>query len=207
MKSLKLLFTAAFIASVATFWSCRDESLNPVPAWETAVHGFGELVDANFNSTDINKTVKFKHLWQSNDKQNTVSKIDFYVYWDEFYVDLNGNDRRARHGGFVFSDPGKLFKTVTSPKGNRESADYSITLNEILNLYKGTKFDYKDGRGEVEVLKNPGRTDATPFTAKDVFHIRWRLTTADGRTFEIWNPDICEDVIPGLNCQMEVGVE
>jgi hypothetical protein len=238
MKAIKLIFGAALISSFM-LWSCRDESLNPVPAWETGVHGYTTLgftpdvpyskviktktkdgkkdstyianlkadSDDSLNTKDLNKAARFYHNWQSNDKLNTVTKIDFYVYWDEFYVDINGNDRRARHGGFVFDDPGKLFKTVTSPKGNREAAEYTLTLNEILNLYKGTKFDYNDGKGIVEVLKNPGRTDAAPFTEKDVFHIRWKLTTADGRTFENWNPDICEDVIPGLNCQAHIGVD
>jgi hypothetical protein len=236
MKAIKLIFSLALLSSFM-LWSCRDESLNPVPAWETAVHGDAALGftkdvpysivvktktkdgknDSSYvanlkknwldsiNTKDLNAPVRFTHNWNSVDKLNTVTKIDFYVYWDEKYIDKNGNPRVARHGGFVFDDPGKLLKSVTSPKGNRESVEYSITGADIYNLYKDATFDY--GKGKVNVIDGTVRTTSAPFNKNDAFTIRWALTTADGRVFEVWNPDICAGTIPGLSCQLGVAVK
>jgi hypothetical protein len=233
MKGIKLFIASALIAGVATFWSCRDESLNPVPAWETAVHGEGAIgfnkdvsyqivkktktkdgKDSSYVATekknwidsmslsDLTKTARFNHNWKSNDKLNTVTKVEFYVYWDEAYKDKDANDRVARHGGFIFEDPGKLLKSNSTPKASRDNVEYTVSLSEIYNLYKNAEFDYKDGKGKVKVIDGTVRTEAKPFTSKDAFFIRWVLTTADGRVFQEWNPDICGGTVPGLNCQL-----
>lgn len=235
MKAIKLFIALGFITSLA-LWSCRNEELNPVPAWETGVHGDAKIsftpdvpyeivvktktiskpekdsfyvkkekknwIDSmSFN--DLAKTARFTHAWNSVDKLNTVTKIDFYVYWDEAYTDKNKNPRTARHGGFIFEDPGKLLKSVT-PKGNREYTEYTVSLSEIYNLYKDAKFDYKDDKGLVNVIDGTVRTAAKPFNKNDKFTIRWALTTADGRLFENWNPDICAGTVPGLTCSIVI---
>lgn len=236
MKAIKLFIALGFISSLALWSSCANEELNPVPAWETAVHGDAKIVvtpnvaydivvktktiskpekDSFFVQTnkktwidsmslnDLSKTARFTHNWNSVDKLNTVTKIDFYVYWDEAYTDKNKNPRTARHGGFIFEDPGKLFKSVT-PKGNREEVEYTISLSEIYNLYKDAKFDYLDGKGTVSVIDGTVRTASKPFTKNDKFTIRWALTTTDGRIFEVWNPDICTGTVPGLTCSLVI---
>jgi hypothetical protein len=211
MKAIKLFL---FFAIGALFlFSCRDESLNPVPKWETGVHGYGATAKTavskkdtlvEFSQKDVNKPIWFSHYWQSLDNKNTVAKIEFFVYWNEYYVDENGNSKTAPHGGTIFSDPGKLFKTVTAPKGNREVENHALTQAEIYNLYKDAKFDYKDGKGTVAVFDGKNRTAAKPFNDNDEFLIRWKLTAADGRVFEVWGPDsICAGEVLGANCEVD----
>ena len=46
MKSLKK-YIIVMIASVGIITSCKDESLQVVPEWETGVHGFATVTSAN----------------------------------------------------------------------------------------------------------------------------------------------------------------
>jgi hypothetical protein len=207
MKQIKLsLFFAVAIGALFLF-ACRDESLNPVPKWETGVHGYGTFTQNaiskkdtlnNFLVANPTQAVTFNHFWESLDKQNTVTKIDFYVYWNENYTDANGNDKVARHGGYVFDDPGKLWKTVTTPAIGHENAKYSITQAEIAALYSA-----------IVPKDATGRTATNPFTKKDNFSIRWVLTAADGRVFERWDPTaICGGIeVAGANCEVKFAVK
>jgi hypothetical protein len=228
MKSLKFPIII-LVTSILAFVACRDESVNPVPAWETALHGFGSAgftkdsaytiqsktkskIDGK-DSFFIEKKIKnwvdtlltskptrpyrFDHYWQSLDKLNTATKVEFFVYWDENYVDANGNSKVKRHGGYIFDEPGKLFKTISSPKESRGVENLKITQTEIADLYKSSP-----------AQNTTGRTATNPFTKRDVFHIRWAITAADGRKFERWDPTgICVGEVLGANCQLDIPVK
>ncbi len=216
MKAIKISLSLLAAALFTMIFACKDESLNPVPAWETGVFGKAAFTKNAISKKDtLNafliakpaQAVKITHFWESLDKLNTVTKIDFYVYWNESYTDKNGIGRTARHTGFVFEDPGKLWKTVASPAANHAEVEYDITQADIYNLVKDTEFDY--GNGKVKVIDDVKRTAANPFTAKDAFTIRWKLTTADGRTFDRWGPDsVCDPLANlGSNCQIDFSVK
>lgn len=202
MKVLKYSFSMLLaVAIVALTASCRDESLNPVPAWETAVNGYAELIASNnaFSTTDVAKPVQYKFRWVSIDNANTVTKIEYYVALNEAFVDKDGNDRTARHGD-------KLWKVVEGSgiAANRAFMNESITQAGIYNLFKGAKYNY--GNGSVDVFTSNGRTVDKPLIKADEVNIRWELTTADGRKFFEWSPGICGET-PGTNCNIAVAVK
>ena len=205
MKILKYSFSMLLaVAIVALTASCRDESLNPVPAWDTAVSGYGEFVATNnaFSLTDAAKDVQFKYRWVSIDNLNTVTKIEYYVALNETYIDKEGNSRTARHGD-------KLWKVVESSAvpANRVYINQAITQAAVYALYKDNTFNYGKGVGNLNVFAQNGRTAAKPLIAADKVVVRWELTTADGRKFFQWSAGVCGENPGYANCNLTVSVK
>ena len=203
MKILKYSFSMLLaVAIVALTASCRDESLNPVPAWETAVSGYGELVATNnaFSLTDAAKDVQYKFRWLSIDNLNTVTKIEYYVALNESYTDKEGNSRTAKHGD-------KLWKVVegSAVPANRVFINLALTQAQVYALYKDNTFNY--GNGAVSVFAQNGRSAAKPLIAADKVVVRWELTTADGRKFFQWSPGICGENPGFANCVLTLAVK
>ncbi len=183
-KSFLYLLAVVFLMA-----SCKDESLVPVPDWETAVHGYAKLTAAspiNFAPSDKTKAIDVDYQWVSIDGFNTVNKIDLFVRFNESYKDKEGNPRVAAHGI-------KKLRTIEGGNvpANRVNTNLKISQDDIFALFKDAKFNY--GNGEVLVFADASRTAAGPFKTTDSFVLSWGLTTADGRYFDSWSTTMCTE--------------
>ncbi len=200
-----LVFAAMLIGTVA----CQDESLitKNVPKWDTAINTFASKQTgsaADFVNGNAAVDIDLNWRWISADGNNTVTKVEYFILFDEKYIDKEGNDKTVRHGGTA----GKLFKTLEGAAIGASRADvgFSVTQADIYNVYKSAKYNYCGT--EVSVFSNtlkPSRTPANPFLAGDSFTLKWTVYTADGRIFDSWSPSVCNEV-PGSNCQFGWGV-
>lgn len=187
-------------AMLVTFFSCKDDT-EVVPVWDTAINTFAKLktgASSSFVSGNSAVAVDLNFRWISIDGANTVSKVEFYVLFNEGYVDKEGNPKTVRHGGTA----GKLFKTIegSAVPANRTDVGVTISQAEVFNLYKNNTFNYCGT--PVSVFSNtlkPARTTAAPFLAGDSFSLTWIVYTADGRKFDSWSPSVCNE-FPGSNC-------
>lgn len=203
MKIYTLIF-AAFLVSVT---SCKDDSIELVPEWESAVHGYGDFAEGSSASFVYNQPatdIDMELQWISIDGRAAVSKIDVYVLVNESYVDLDGNTKVAKHGG----DRGKLYTTFegSAVPGNRQPVVFSLDQATLYSLYQDAQFDY--GNGTVSVFANPEkpeRNTTNRFIPDDQISVRWEFTTADGRVFSKWGPSVCTE-FPGANCSVDFGV-
>ncbi|GAB2602122.1 hypothetical protein [Spirosoma areae] len=212
-KTIIYTLTAGFFALVG----CRDESLNPVPTFEPAVHAYGVFdgfdATAETKKTNIATNAKtfgmadqdkakldFKIRWVSLDNKLTVTKVDIYLDMIESYNDPDGNPKTASLG-----NGGLLVKTISPSAANRQWNTFSITPMEIYNLYKDATVKY-DKVNAVKVFANPDRMRTAGKwlqpagkvkglnVSADSFVITWRLTTSDGLVFKTWEPSsICAD--------------
>lgn len=211
MNRIKLLVLALIMVAFA---GCRDEDLNPIPVYETAVHGWGRFDAAsarNFVYADVSKNIDIQFQWNAIDGIQSVNKIEFYAFFDEAYKDPDGNDRIARHAGqfLAANGGGKPFKTVQGSDipANRTDMKFSVTQTDLYKLFKDAKFNY--GKGEVPVYANPDRVDrtaATPFVSGDQLEVSWILYTNDGRKFDFWSRSICSEEFPKSSCSVKWGV-
>ncbi|MBI5914475.1 MAG: hypothetical protein HY842_03800 [Bacteroidetes bacterium] len=212
MKFLKLSYLLFAMGALTAIWSCKDEDLSPYLEPETAVHGYGRTADgspADFVFQQIDKSLQIDFNWNSIDGKNTVTKIEFYLFFDEGYVDLEGNDRTARHGGRYddYTAPrGKLFKTVEAGEvpANRTAINFTVSQADVYNLYKDATFDY--GSGSVNVFANPAKPERTAagwLVAGDKFELGWVIYTEDGRKFDAWSPSICAGEFPNSSCTVK----
>ncbi len=200
MKNIKKI---ALLCSVflITFFSCKDESLQVIPDWGTAVNTFATLktgASSSFISGNATVPVDVNFRWISIDGLNTVTKIEFFLLFNEGYVDAEGNPKTVRHGGTA----GKLWKTIEGANvpANRTDVLNTITQADVYALYKDNTYNYCGTA--VSVFNNPikpGRTPAAPFLAGDTFSLKWIVYTADGRKFDSWSPSVCTE-FPGSNC-------
>ncbi len=205
MKAMKIYLVLA-IVSLGVITSCKDESLQVVPDWESAVHGFADVTSTNsdFLYNDPNQDIDIDLKWISIDKKLTVTKIEVFALFNENYIDLDGNPKVAAHGG----ETGKL---LTSFEGgavpaNRTAVNFSVTQAQLYNLYQASTFDY--GNGLVNVFTNPDkpqRNATQRFMWDDKIEIRWEYTTDDGRVFNKWAPSVCTE-FPGANCAINLSV-
>lgn len=213
----KIKFSSKYImlmVGLVMLFSCKDESLSPIPAYETAVHALGVTKSGSataFKQGDLNTKLDFDFKWNSIDGKNTVTKIQYYVQFNEGYTDAEGNDRIANHGV-------KLFKTIegSAVPANRVNTSFSISQAEVLALFNGVSFDYKDGKGSVNVFtKSPKAArvlPGTPFITnaksalRDNFIMTWAFTTDDGRVFDSWSDSICGE-FPGADCDVRWDVK
>ena len=212
MNRIKLLVLALVMVAFA---GCRDEDLNPIPVYETSVHGWGRL-DAsspkNFVYEDLTKDITIKYQWNAIDGIVGVNKIEFYAFFDESYKDLDGNDRIARHAGRFLNanGAGKLFKTLQGNEipANRTDISFKLSQNDVYNIFKDTEFDY--GKGKVKVFANPDKpdriVDKRPFIAGDNIEVSWVIYANDGRKFDFWSESICSEEFPKSSCTVKWGV-
>lgn len=206
MKRFKILLYSLAAALLLPFSSCKDESLNPVLAPETAVHGYAQTATGSATSffyKDMTTPISIELQWISIDKINTVTKMDIFVNFKESYVDAEGNPRVANHGT-------KKVKTLegSAVPANRAYAKFSISPTDVYAAFKDVTFDYGDGKGKVSVFSNTfkkDRTSAVRFTSDDGFKMTWAFTTADGRYFDSWSDSVCSE-FPGANCDINWAV-
>ncbi len=195
-------FSALVAGIVFGFFACQDPDLEVVPEWESAVNTFASLQtgsSANFLNGNAATPINLNFRWISIDGKNTVNRVEFFILFNEGYVDVDGNPKTARHGG----DEGILFKTLegAAVAGNRTDMSLSVTQAEIYELYKDKTFNYC---GTTESVFNstlkPSRSTDNPFVAGDAFTLKWIVYTEDGRKFDSWSPSVCTE-FPGSNCQ------
>lgn len=207
MKQIKI-YTLIFAAFLVSVTSCKDDSIELVPEWESAVHGLANFAEGsaqNFVFNNPATPISVELQWISIDKKASVQKIDIYVLMNESYVDpADGNSKVAQHGG----DDGKLLTSFEggAVPGNRESVVFTLDQAAVYNLYKDVQFDY--GNGSVPVFSNPDkpeRDEVNRFTPEDQIVVRWEFTTDDGRVFKKWGPSVCTE-FPGANCELGWGV-
>jgi hypothetical protein len=203
ISSVVLGFAIVFISQ-----SCRDTKAAPLPVFETAVHGFGDIaavknlagksVADTFAVSNLAKSVPFTWRWISIDNINTVNKVEYFVTLREPYDDVQGNPRTANHGT-------KAYKTLdgSAAPANRAFISATIKPEEIYALYKDATFNYGKGAGAKKVFEQNGRTAAAPWNYDDYVTLTWVLTTADGRKFTEWSTAVCGETV-GANCQLEI---
>ncbi len=205
MKSIKK-YIIVMIASIGVITSCKDESLQVVPDWESAVHGFASVTSSNsdllYNDPAVDVDIELE--WISIDQKLTVTKMEVYVLFDEAYIDVDGNPKVASHGGAE----GKLIQTFegAAVPANRTAVNFSVSQAAIYALYQSSTFDY--GNGSVNVFTNPDkpqRNATQRFMWDDAITVRWEFTTDDGRVFSSWAPSVCTE-FPGANCQVGISV-
>jgi len=207
IKYLSLTLVGIFFLAV----SCKDDR-ELIPVWETGVTAFAEVPkgsDDNFVFGFPAIGVTYNFQWISADSKSTVTKIDFYVLFDEPYVDQDGNDAIANHGGTT----GVFWASLEGGNvpANRVNTAVTVTQADVYNLYKDAKYDY-DGDGgspAIDVFgatpKNTDRDATNRFVTDDVITVKWKLTLSDGRVIggvaggEGWSPSACTE-LPGSNC-------
>ena len=206
MKKLNkyILVLLAFVAFIP---ACKDEDLVILPDWESGVHAFAEVSDgsaSNFLKGDPSVDLSFDMLWNSIDGENTVTKIELFVRFNEAYIDQDGNPRTASHGGSA-GLPVLTLEGAAVP-ADKTPTSFSISQAAIFDVYNGATFDYYGdgnalpvwGAGSISPTRN---TTNNIFTEFDTFQVRWTLTTADGRVFDSWSPSVCTE-FPGANCSV-----
>ena len=207
----KLSFFSVLFCIMALFSSCRDESLNPVPTWGTALQAWGRDPVENdlsgllpsFKATNGTLATNMRFLYNAVNGKVNCTKVEFYVNFNEAYLDKAGLLAVAQHGGVWRSSRGKLFKTLTAAElKNRTDVTFAIKPADIYALFKDNTFDYGDGKGKVKVFAQNGRTAALPFTTNDGFEIMWVLYGDDGKVYENWSNSVCngEVIASPANC-------
>ena len=186
--------------------SCKDDSLELIPEWESAVHGRGVVTSANadFLYNSPTTPIEMDLQWISIDGKESVTKMEVFVLFNENYIDKDGNPAVAKHGG----TDGKTFKVYegSAVPANRTPVHFSISQAELYTLYSTATFNY--GNGTVSVFNNPANPprDATHrFMWNDDISVKWVYTSSDGRVFEKWAVSVCTE-FPGANCSVDFGV-
>jgi hypothetical protein len=210
MKAIRKYLVLTMV-SIVVITSCKDESLQVVPVWESAVHGFATVTSSNkdflYNTPTAPIDVDLK--WISIDGKLTVTKIEVYALFNENYIDQDGNPKIAAHGG----ETGELIASYdgSAVPANRTAVKFSVTQDQLYNLYKDREFDYdgEDGpKPSVNVFTNPDKPqrDATHhFMWDDKIELRWEYTTEDGRVFKKWGTSVCTE-FPGANCSVNLSI-
>lgn len=199
MRKFKI-YIYTILSFTFLFNSCQDESLISLPEWGSAVHGYAQLKAGskdNFKNGDPSVDLSFELKWKSIDKENIVTNIDLFVTFTETYVDSDGNNKSVAHGGAN----GVLFKTIANPPAENEYTSFTITQEDVYQLYQNKNYDY--GSGTESVFGNSfttRNTSSKKFIPGDSFSVNWVLTTEDGRVFDSWSPSVCTE-FPEANCK------
>lgn len=224
---LKKIFSIGFALSLLLlFEACRDESLNPVPEFEPAVHGFlifdgvpfdGKINNRpqpyerdyakNFPATAQDKgKVDLKIRWVSLDNKLTVNKIEIFVEMKEYYQDAEGNEKTVSLGQ-------KLINTIAAPTANRQWNNFNITPLQVYTAFKDATVKY-DKVTAVKVFANPNNPRPTGlwFNGSEDFIVTWKLYTTDGKVFKAGGSSgICGDVTSvseaNSNCQVTFDIK
>lgn len=187
---------------------CKDEDIELVPEWESAINGFAQLPAAKsfvYNEPDVAVDVNLR--WISIDNKAAVEKVEVYLLFDEPYIDVEGNPSVASHGADEDGENvGRLFRTFEGSEvpGNREDVSFSISQEDVYNLYSDAVFDYDEDDTATPVFDNPDkpeRDDVNRVLPGDNITVRWEFTATDGRVFYAWSPSVCTE-FPGSNCQV-----
>ena len=206
MKKTNIFYFMMLLAGMLTVsTACEDEDLNPYLEPLPGVHAFGQVADgspANFLLGDIDQDITFNLQWISIDGQLDVESIDLFVLFNENYEDEDGNPLVARHGG----EEGIFLTSIEGGDlpANRENFSFSLSQEDVLQLYQGSTFDYDEDGTAVDVFNNdfkPSRSTTAPFIDGDEFSVRWVLTTTDGLVYDSWSPSVCTE-LPGANCEV-----
>jgi hypothetical protein len=211
MKFIKNYALFLSMALVVSLTSCRDEALNPVPEWESAVTGFAIDSTGSLDSSNPAQPYIFKFAWRSIDNKNTITKVDWYINYGELYTDTLGDPRFAEHGSpYGIPKAGKFWKTTQASElaSNHKRKDVFVTMADIYGLYRNSTWKY--AKNTINVFQNPAkpaRTTARPFLPGDTFSVTWVLFTADGRSFDSWSDNVCGDMATVANCRIDFGVE
>lgn len=201
----------ASVLLLGAITSCKDDSIETVPEWETGVHGLAGFASGsaqNFVFQDPSVELNLTFQWISIDSENKVNRIELYVLFNEPYTDVDGNPATASHGG----DDGVLIDVIEGDQvaSNRTEMAFTFSQFDIYELYKDATFNYdkNDNTAETPVFSNPDtpdRTTESPFIKGDEFQLKWIFTTEDGRVFDKWGVSVCTE-FPGANCQLDWGV-
>ena len=200
IKYLTLTLLGVFLLAV----SCKDDK-ELIPVWESGINGEGTVTGA----TDIKKgdgsvIMNFDLKWISVDGAASVTKIEVFLTFKENYQDVDNNPAVADHG----TVPLMTFEGSAVP-GNRTPVSFSLSQAEVLALYSGITYDYKDGvdGNAVDVFANPYNPERSTisFLETDKFTVTWQFTGSDGRVFKAWSPSVCTE-FPDSNCQLDFGV-
>jgi hypothetical protein len=185
MKKLikNTLYSIALFVAAA---GCEDPDKSPFLQWEPNVFGFmqfvtpgtGALVPPDndfYDQADVNAAafynegnaasqVDLKLQWLNVDKLLSVSSIELYLYWTEYYTDIDRNVLNVTHGIDEAPKPtypaGREvdFVTVTPGPASRDKSDFSITYAQLSAFFAGDTYDYGDGNGAVSVFSDDTAT-------------------------------------------------
>jgi hypothetical protein len=225
MKFFHLKKGLLALVALVMLTRCTNEDLSPIPTPETGVHGYAKYTQGSAQDFIYtgNNGLSFDFQWISLDKLNTVTKIEFFVTFnDRFLSTDDGTYRTARIGGTL----GRKFKTIDggSVPANRTNINVTLTQEELYQLYADATYAYDSTGVQSPVFNddtdnNALRIDGARFVPGDNFKIRWELTTADGRLFKQWSDGICAEyetyhdpagVNPnngGFNCTIDFAVK
>lgn len=204
------IYTLIIAGVFALATSCKDDSLELIPEWESAVHGLAEVTSDNtdFKYNEPTAPVDIDLQWISIDSKLTVTRIEVFAIFNENYIDKDGNPAVAAHGGAQ----GRSFRIYegSAVPANRTPLSFSVSQNDLYTLYSAATFDY-DGNPATPptpVFNNPGKParDADHrFMWDDKLSVKWVFTTDDGRVFQKWGVSVCTE-FPGANCSVDFTV-
>ena len=189
-------------------FSCKKESLSPLPNFENGATALGILESGRFkaNGMDTSKVV-ISISWNDYGKNVPITKIEAYVHWVEGYYDnTKQQDVEVEH----FSPQGKTDTSLVISNPNpRQQYSITITPDKVYNLFKDAKHKY-NGATEVNVFQNPeiDRSDSKKrFQVGDRFYVTYFLYATDGRIFKTWSESIQNGELAGANTQLDWSVE
>ncbi len=202
MDIFKKKYVYVLVLLAVGLGSCRDEALSPYVEPLPGVNGFASKDEASSDAgSGTSNSVAlaysqwttsgspFVFRWFSFDKKVAITKVEFYAYFSQPYIDADGNPAVANHGGATPTG-GKLIPALTlSNSENGKKTTVTVTMAQIYDLYKDAEFDY-DGDKVKEKVFAATRPASARFLANDVVLIRWKLYTADGVVYRSWSPSI-----------------
>lgn len=198
--------TFATLIGLALF-SCKKESLSPLPEFETGATALGIFESGSFTENDMdNSQVVISISWNDYGKNVPITKIEAYVHWVEGYYDnTKQQDVEVEH----FGPQGKTDASLVINNPNpRQQYPLTITPDKVYNLFKDAKHTYNGT--EVNVFQNPEIDRSDPkkrFQLGDRFYLTWYLYATDGRVFKSWSESIKNEELAGANTQVDWEVE
>lgn len=187
---MKKIFGITLLLGIAVlFDSCKDPDLNPYKEPEPGVHGYAVIRALTFVEGRMSTSrVDFDFKWMSLDRKVNINRVEFYVYFNEPYIDQNGNAVMANHGG---AEPtgGRTHPDLSfTGLGNFETRKFTITAAQIYGLYANATYKY-DGKTARPVF-GTNRPSNRRFLSGDNIVIRWRLYGDNGLVYRSWSPAI-----------------
>lgn len=183
---------------------CACEKETQGPTWGEVVFGRAKVAvggGAKFYYGDTSP-ILIEFVWKA-ETPITLQKVEFYLEFNETYINRQGELRVARHGG----DRGVLFKTLEHSELPRK--DEVITLivfqQDVFNLFKNYTYDYEGDQRQTPVFTNsdkPERNEEHPFLVGDEFKLTWSLIAEDDLVINEWPSVICNNN-SDANCALD----